>query len=142
MHQLILAHEASLCVNGGNFNLFPPTQAMGGNNFTHLNSIKIQDPFPNQRKVLWIRFVRAGDGERRNIKIDVSEEGNFRPANVPIDMGMSTKAEKVQMSVTKEEFVTCILSNPILSEPLRQLSTRDNNPDKVPTTAPLKLEIA
>jgi hypothetical protein len=141
-HQLILAHENSVCVNGGSINLFPPSASMGGNNFTHLNHIKIQDPFPQQKKVMWIRFARAGDGDRRNVKIDISEEGNFRPANVPLDMGMETKAEKVQMSITKEEFVTCVLQSPLLSESLRQLSTRDNNCERVPNSQPVKLDIS
>jgi hypothetical protein len=141
-HQLILAHESSVSINGGNLNLFPPMSAMGGNNFTHLNSIKVQDPFPGLKKVLWIRYARAGDGERRNIKIDVSEEGNFRPANVPLDMGFETPAEKVQMSVTKEEFVSCILQSPLLCESLRKFTCVDNSCEKVPSSKPLKLDIS
>jgi len=48
----------------------------------------------------------------------------------------------VQKAISKEEFVTCVLANPVLSEPLRRLSTTDCSNRKVPDGIPIKLDVA
>jgi len=46
------------------------------------------------------------------------------------------------MTLSKEEFVNCILSNPMLSESLRQLSSSDCSVAKCPKWKPIRLDVA
>jgi len=159
-HQLILAHEVQVAANRGNINLFRsldaeqlltkasykssglPAVPLEEEHAT-LSSMKIRDPFPGYKKVLWIRFVRAGDGQRFNARVEVDERGQLYPQEVKLDMEETEGAAwAAQMTVTKEEFVSCVLSSPLLSESLRQLSTADNSTKGVPVARPIRLDVA
>lgn len=89
------------------------------------------DPFPGQKKILVIRYVRTGDGERGIQRIPVSPDGmelQQLPENVlvPLDMTIANGASKVQMAVTRREFVACVMNSPLLSETLRHFPTMDS----------------
>jgi len=51
-----------------------------------LEQLKIQDPFPNESKIFWIRYVRSGDGQRFNEKLQVSGNGTVQLKEITIDM--------------------------------------------------------
>eukprot|EP00444_Apocalathium_aciculiferum_P007638 CAMPEP_0183416040 /NCGR_PEP_ID=MMETSP0370-20130417/23512_1 /TAXON_ID=268820 /ORGANISM="Peridinium aciculiferum, Strain PAER-2" /LENGTH=954 /DNA_ID=CAMNT_0025599531 /DNA_START=18 /DNA_END=2883 /DNA_ORIENTATION=+ len=118
-HQVVLMHELTMDKYPGDISLFP------GDETYNLSNMEITDPFPNSRKVLWIRYLRAGDGERFNAAIQVNPDGSFQAQNLRLDMKMDTAAGKVQMSVTRDEFVTCVMCSPLLSECLRRLTLAD-----------------
>mmetsp|Transcript_51079 Transcript_51079/g.131714 ORF Transcript_51079/g.131714 Transcript_51079/m.131714 type:complete len:1847 (+) Transcript_51079:1-5541(+) len=145
-HQVVIAHEMSVDFFHGELTLFP-SHRVDQNGRTavssyHFADMKIQDPFPGQRKILWIRYVRAGDGMRQNMQIQVDGEGHFPPADLYVDMDHEDRSGNVQMSVTKAEFVTCILQSPLLSETLRKLTTTDNRIRDIRPVPPLKLEVS
>jgi hypothetical protein len=97
--------------------------AASGRPRASLENINIQDPFRRQRKVLWIRFSRAGDGQRINAKISVDEDGWFDiDKHVRMDMETDSSVGQVQTFISKEEFVNCILTSPLLGETLRRLA--------------------
>lgn len=153
--QLVAAHEACMSARPGNINLFsasyalaapqplwcgaPPTYASEGK--LSLGGLGIVDPSPGRKKVLWIRYARAGDGERFNSKYRVDEEGCFPAEELVLDMDVSTVAGKIQMSLTKEEFVSGILGSSLLSESLRRMTTFDNSAKEVPQARALKLSV-
>jgi len=153
-HQLLLVHEAQVSSSAGGLNLFPShsspfePSASGisiipwkGTSYDDLEGMRIQDPFPGFHKVLWVRFIRAGDGQRSNARIKVDEHGRFQASEIHMDMDTASTSGKVQMTLAKEEFVNCLLSNPLLSEPLRRLSTVDNTGNLVAETAPVSIEV-
>jgi hypothetical protein len=137
-HQLVKAQEHSISESQGSINLFP---AAGGEKEFNLKDLKIRDPFAGELKTLWIRYCRAGDGQRFNSLIEVSQTGAFRTKPVPLDMELGTQAGKAQMLLSKDEFVTCLTSSPLLSEPLRQLSSSDNRVENVPKKDPIALQV-
>merc|ERR1712048_683345 len=103
------------------FNMWP-----GGSSHVHLSAMQIEDPFPGLKKTLWIRYVRAGDGERGNSKMLVDADGTVHVQEVPMDQtGIDPfdTGQLVKMSISKEEFVCSILSSPLLAETLRKMST-------------------
>mmetsp|Transcript_18850 Transcript_18850/g.33157 ORF Transcript_18850/g.33157 Transcript_18850/m.33157 type:complete len:3464 (-) Transcript_18850:114-10505(-) len=113
-----------------------------------LTSLEIQDPYAGQRKTLWIRICRAGDGKRMNYKINIDTNGNLEKGDIHLDMPTvigSTKPEdqegQMMMCLTKAEFVNCLINSPLLSETLRQFSTVDNNTKNVPQGTELKLDV-
>jgi len=114
----------------------------------NLKTLEISDPYPGSQKVLWIRLCRAGDGHRVNFQIPCDGQGNLSKGDILFDMptdvvGSSQEAmeSQLQMCISKSEFVNCLITSPLLSETLRQLSTGDNSTKGVPTGAPLKLEV-
>lgn len=123
-HQMIIAHEESMEQAPGNITLFP---TLANSPYYNLASMEVNDPFPGAAKILWLRYCRAGDGQRFNARISVDANGSFPPQNLRLDMETDSVVGKIQMSLTKEEFVSCILTSPILSESLRRLSTVDND---------------
>jgi len=141
-HQIVLAYETQVSQGLGSINFFPPSQTGGGEPRSSLASIKIQDPFPGEPKMLWLRCVRAGDGQRFNEIFKVDGDGSFPVREVAMDMEMDVRGGNVQMALTKEEFVSCVLSHPVLSETLRRLSTTDNSNRRVPDGHPIKLDVA
>lgn len=126
-YQVSLLHEQMIDRCPGDISLFPAVQS-----HYSLHAMEIHDPFPGNKKVLWIRYIRAGDGQRLNVPIPVHPDGTFDAKEIAMDLEVETASGKIQMSVTKEEFVTCVLANPLLSECLRQLSTTDNHIKDVP----------
>jgi len=137
-HQLVKAHEHSVSENQGGINLFPEA---GNEKELNLKDLKIKDPFAGESKTLWIRYCRAGDGQRFNSLIEVTKIGSFRTKPVPLDMELGTQAGKAQMLLSKDEFVTCLTSSPLLSEPLRQLSSSDNRVESAPKKDPIALQV-
>jgi len=153
-HQLVLAHEESVTGRPGSINLFSHRARVGGLSpmiqeepKVSLGELHITDPFPGKQKVLWIRFVRSGDGQRFNAHYKVDGRGEFLCHALEMDMECDSAAGSMQMNLTKEEFVTCILANPILGEALRRMTTFDNSVREVPTwrqhlEKPLRLNVA
>jgi len=140
--QVLLAHELQVAINRGDINLLPASmRPRGGEHLDLYKVMKITDPFPGERKVLWIRFCRSGDGQRMSTKIAVEPDGVLTSGEILLDMDHTSQAGQVQMSVTKEEFVNCLISSPILSESIRQLATADNSTRNVPAGTPIKLDV-
>merc|ERR1719352_1960303 len=94
-----------------------------------------------QDKILWIRYCRAGDGERKQVQIPVGMGGHFTPVCCRMDMETTGSDQGSQMTISKEEFVSCILANPLLSESLRQLSSRDCSTETLPQWSAIKLTV-
>eukprot|EP00933_Yihiella_yeosuensis_P015686 TRINITY_DN13607_c0_g1_i1.p1 TRINITY_DN13607_c0_g1~~TRINITY_DN13607_c0_g1_i1.p1 ORF type:complete len:1017 (-),score=182.43 TRINITY_DN13607_c0_g1_i1:251-3232(-) len=85
-----------------------------------LASMQIGDPFPGKRKLLYLRFARAGDGEKFIITRSVDENGDFlQTEEVCFDPAFPSVRNGM---LTKEEFVSCLLDSSVLSEPLRRLA--------------------
>eukprot|EP00913_Durusdinium_trenchii_P002445 g2259.t1 len=67
-----------------------------------LETLQLTDPFPDLSKILWLRFLRPSpSGTRRIVEMD---------------------SDATLHVLTKEEFISCILAHPELSEPLRRHS--------------------
>jgi hypothetical protein len=148
--EVVLAYESNIASERGaaaqccNLNLFAGNPPSGQQNWT-LYELGIRDAFSGSRKVLMIRYVRAGDGERGNHHIDVDPSGNLLGnIAVPMDMPFGGPQDRLGMhgmAITKEEFVACILASPILSETLRFPATSDNTIKHVPVAKPIKLDV-
>eukprot|EP00811_Abedinium_folium_P036606 NODE_92_length_3730_cov_8.224258.p1 GENE.NODE_92_length_3730_cov_8.224258~~NODE_92_length_3730_cov_8.224258.p1 ORF type:complete len:1121 (+),score=246.57 NODE_92_length_3730_cov_8.224258:36-3365(+) len=151
-HHILLNGERDVVANLGNLNLFRRRPRTGedaaepdasGESPAGLGALRIQDPWPGSEKVLWIRYARSGDGERGNRRIRVGGDGSLLDSpDVPLDMDLESQAAGQQMSITKDEFISCILASPLLSESLRQLSTSDVRYDSTLFKKPIKLVIA
>ncbi|CAE8706431.1 unnamed protein product [Polarella glacialis] len=116
--QLSLELEKQMVQGFGSLNLWDANFWSGQ---VSLASMQIEDPFPGQRKILWIRFARAGDGERGNVVSTVSEwEGLLTPVEAKMEVSEDSTGNGL---LRKEEFVSCLLSSPALSEPLRRLAS-------------------
>ncbi|CAK0806370.1 unnamed protein product [Prorocentrum cordatum] len=152
-YSMIYTHELQVTVAAGSLSLFPPRDG-GSLTLQHLN---IQDPYPGSAKVLWIRFARAGDGRRATVQIPVSPVGYLTlppPDEIDVDMperavvqasggGKPLDTAATQMSVTKSEFVNCVLASPLLSETLRRMTMVDDSPDSdAPSATPTRAGVA
>eukprot|EP00913_Durusdinium_trenchii_P034749 g32506.t1 len=93
-----------------------------------------EDPFPGQSKTLWLRYCRAGDGQRYNSRIPVDPDGALRGGRVKLDYDYEADPEgaNLQLQLNKQEFVNCFCSSSILHETLAQFSTSDNSTANVP----------
>jgi hypothetical protein len=140
-HQINIEMEKQTNQHLGNINLWDAKMADGQKK--NLSDLKIHDPFPFASKILWIRYCRAGDGERAQVQIPVDGSGYFTPQMCEMDMSMddASKSTQAQMTLSKEEFVSCVLANPMISESLRQLSSRDCSTKSLPQWQPVKLSV-
>jgi len=59
--EMVFEHERQVSCNGGQVNLFAPSYMYHELN---LSTMGVSDPYPDQEKTLYIRFIRGGDGER------------------------------------------------------------------------------
>mmetsp|Transcript_14093 Transcript_14093/g.26206 ORF Transcript_14093/g.26206 Transcript_14093/m.26206 type:complete len:3581 (+) Transcript_14093:145-10887(+) len=94
-----------------------------------LADIGISDPYGRMfEKMLWINYVRSGDGQRCTQGVRWQRDGRiFRYSDgespeVKIDLLDSFP----QTKVTKEEFVSCLLSSPLLGESMRRIASTDH----------------
>lgn len=123
--EIVFEHERQCTVNGGLVNLFSPSYMMEKLN---LLTLGISDPYPKQRKTLYVRFVRGGDGERCTEAIHIEENGDIEASHTEVHMDALSKDNPgswAMSRVTKEEFVACFTSSPLLSESLRRLASCD-----------------
>ncbi|CAE7758736.1 MKK3 [Symbiodinium necroappetens] len=67
-----------------------------------LQTLEITDPFPERNKLLCLRYVRAGDGERLQISLKVGMDGQVTAQQVLMD---SSSYESLALS--KKEFQPC-----------------------------------
>eukprot|EP00930_Biecheleria_cincta_P021490 TRINITY_DN1591_c0_g1_i1.p1 TRINITY_DN1591_c0_g1~~TRINITY_DN1591_c0_g1_i1.p1 ORF type:complete len:3401 (-),score=659.74 TRINITY_DN1591_c0_g1_i1:53-10255(-) len=141
--QLIMGHELQVSMNRYGLNLLPSNAPQDAASPLSLTTLQIKDPYPNESKTLWIRYCRAGDGQRFNKQLQVDANGNLRSESneVTFDMEMDKPEGEVQMTLNKEEFVNCVLASPILSETLRQFATTDNGTRNLPKSTPIKLDV-
>lgn len=150
-HHIVMAHEECVSATPGSINLFGASgsqalaQLQGAareDGKLNLSNLKIKDPYAGSNKVLWIRYARAGDGQRFNAQYHVNEQGSFPSHELPLDMDADTSTGKIQMTLTKEEFVSCVLSSPVLSEALRKSTTFECDSREPFAYRPLQLEVA
>jgi len=139
-HHIIIELEKQCNRHCGSMNLWD--ERHGDGEQKSLRDLSISDPYLMQDKILWIRYCRAGDGERKQVQIPVGMGGHFTPVCCRMDMETTGSDQGSQMTISKEEFVNCILANPMLSESLRQLSSRDNNTDNLPAWRPIMLQVS
>jgi len=139
-HQIVQEAERQMCLNASSLNLWPASLGTGR---TSLPALKITDPWPNKKKVLWIRFARAGTGDRDNSALLFDDNGDMLSRDeVQLDAEKTDAAVdrpvQAEMVITKEEFVSCLLSCPALSEPLRRMSSSDHSST---FQKPIKLDV-
>eukprot|EP00928_Gymnodinium_smaydae_P067961 TRINITY_DN5099_c0_g2_i2.p1 TRINITY_DN5099_c0_g2~~TRINITY_DN5099_c0_g2_i2.p1 ORF type:complete len:3332 (+),score=752.58 TRINITY_DN5099_c0_g2_i2:2916-12911(+) len=122
---VVLEHEREIKENGGYLNLFReqylqrrPVNIHSDMGIKNLSTLSF-----NSRKELWIRYVRGGDGERCLRSVDVEAHGNIpiQGSEVPMEL----LGSQPQTKVTKEEFVSCVLASPLLSESLRRQASQE-----------------
>jgi len=121
--QIVRYFDLSVERNLGQLKLWQP-----GTQSLDLSSIYITDPFPGERKLLWIRYCRACDGERKTLKLTISEDGKLTIPNPDLSLDfpeIEATGELTHMTIAKEEFVACVLNSPLLSESLCKLSSWD-----------------
>mmetsp|Transcript_13606 Transcript_13606/g.43014 ORF Transcript_13606/g.43014 Transcript_13606/m.43014 type:complete len:789 (+) Transcript_13606:465-2831(+) len=82
----------------------------------------IQDPFPGQPKTLYVRYVRGGDGERLTQAVPVAANGDVDAEELQLEL----QEKGPQTQITKEEFIACMLNNPLMGESLRRLGHCDH----------------
>jgi len=142
---MIVAHELHVAMTGFGLDMFTPDSNREVGKALNLSLLEIPDPYPEQPKTLWLRYCRAGDGQRFNARIPVDSDGALRGGEVRFDMNAASPSEaeaaQVQLHLTKQEFVNCLMSSSLLSESLRQLSTTDNNSDHVPPATSIRLDV-
>lgn len=156
-YELVLAHEKGVTQQLGALNLFPDDPSGSPSPQSLHGTLKVSDPFPGKNKQLWIRYCRAGDGERYCKVINIDGDGVLRSASEPMRISQMVNSIEVPMdipnprrrtadammeaqyAITKEEFVSCMLASPLLSETLRQLSTSDSSMAFVPHGNPIAL---
>eukprot|EP00811_Abedinium_folium_P009509 NODE_1878_length_2346_cov_6.030644.p1 GENE.NODE_1878_length_2346_cov_6.030644~~NODE_1878_length_2346_cov_6.030644.p1 ORF type:complete len:675 (+),score=186.83 NODE_1878_length_2346_cov_6.030644:77-2026(+) len=138
--EVLFEHERQIAANGGHLNMFQEDymRKVGAVNIS--SDMKIVDPFPGEQKVLWIRFVRSGDGERFNKPVRVDGKGRIVwtdvcPPEVPMEMSSSWPLTEV----TRDEFISCTLSNPLMGEALRRLGCYRHQPS--PTESSIALDV-
>lgn len=122
--------------NGGSFNLFTPFYvAKKGNNIT-LQDMKITDALGNYAKVLIVRFVRGGDGERVTQSIKFEGNGTLMPdQELKLD---ACPSSLMATKVTKEEFINCFLNSTVLGEALRRMGSSDH---RFHSKRPMQLDV-
>jgi len=140
MPQLVHELESQVTKNLGQLDVQPHETGERQN----LTDLRITDPFQGQEKVLWIRYLLAGTGERVNVRRTVTVDGYLdKPLQLQYDLDREREHEvaRNQMCLSREEFVGCVLASPLLGESLRQLSTSDTSSQDVPKGSPLMLEV-
>jgi len=132
---IVLEHEKQMAMNGGLFNLFAAAwlaQDPAGSQFVEygFKNMHLDDPLPKQPKVLWIRYIRGGDGERCMHAVKFDAENRLMQPEPGIGYSPEVPMEQIdiwpQTKVTKEEFISCILTSPVLGESLRRLGSCDH----------------
>ncbi|CAJ1373629.1 unnamed protein product, partial [Effrenium voratum] len=81
-----------------------------------LDALQITDPFPGTPKLLYLRFVRAGDGQCCTAWVELDGSGCLVSLQ---EVDMDSSSYKPHL-LNKEEFISCILAFPEISEPLRR----------------------
>jgi hypothetical protein len=130
-YQVVLEHERQMKENGGFINLFskewwaadPSAQKY---NITTDMSITETSATKGKEKLLWIRYVRAGDGERRSAKIKVDKSGDIPREGSEVELELQNSWPHTK--ITKDEFVSCLLGSPLLGESLRRIGNCDHVP--------------
>jgi len=113
---IVLEHEKQLANGGGFINLFRKEYINGlENQRIQLASMGIN---PGRYTTLYVKYVRAGDGERCIKAIDISK-GYIAAEDSEVDMEVVD--DWPQTKITKEEFIACVLNSPVLAEPIRRL---------------------
>ncbi|CAE7468174.1 unnamed protein product [Symbiodinium pilosum] len=140
--EILLEHERQVSCNGGDVNLFANHYMKEA---LSLETMGISDPYAATNKVLFIRYIRAGDGQRCTQAIPVDPDGNVAPGSeVKLDLlstedaGGEAKSSWAMSRVTKQEFIACFTSSPLLSESIRRLGTTAH---VLHETRPIPLEV-
>lgn len=102
--QMVVAHEVQVMMGRYGLNLFTPDAIKETGKPLRLSDLEVLDPFPGQTKTLWLRYCRAGDGQRFNSRIPVEADGSFRGGVVHLDMDLEAdkEAAEIQMNLTKQ----------------------------------------
>jgi len=125
-NEVALEHERQIALNGGFMNLFM-NKLLEKGRISLPKHMNIQIPVlglggDKPSTMLWIRYVRGGDGQHCIHPVPVSGKGEVWP-NVGAEVEMELLNTWPQTKVTKDEFVSCLLSNPILAESLRRMGS-------------------
>ncbi|CAK9089471.1 unnamed protein product [Durusdinium trenchii] len=141
---MVVAHELQVMMSSYGLDLFTPEVSRdSGGRPLNLQMLEIKDPFPGQSKTLWLRYCRAGDGQRYNSRIPVDPDGALRGGRVKLDYDYEADPEgaNLQLQLNKQEFVNCFCSSSILHETLAQFSTSDNSTANVPDGIAINLDV-
>jgi len=128
-NQLALEHERQVAFSG-HLNLFNKTYRdsfkQDNSRGLHLKDMGIKDPFGfTTTKTLWVRYVRAGDGERCTQGACFSMMGELENDPDP-EIYMDLPESCMESMVTREEFISCLIASPILGETLRRMGSIDH----------------
>eukprot|EP00928_Gymnodinium_smaydae_P067959 TRINITY_DN5099_c0_g1_i1.p1 TRINITY_DN5099_c0_g1~~TRINITY_DN5099_c0_g1_i1.p1 ORF type:complete len:3333 (+),score=742.01 TRINITY_DN5099_c0_g1_i1:194-10192(+) len=116
-NEVALEHERQIAKNGGYMNLFAELY-MEQRRVNLSQDMGIQH-YAYSSKVLWIRYVRGGDGERCTAAIPIERDGYIPPGS---EVFFEMRDMWPQTKVTKDEFVSCLVNSPLLSEAVRRLA--------------------
>jgi len=132
-NEITLEHERQIRVTG-NLNMFTveyltwfessQNPRSPGHPF-QLSDMGISDKGITAGHTVWIRYVRAGDGERCAQGIRFTNFGKLESpqmAEVYIDLPEPCQ----QNLITREEFISCIMHNPLLGETIRRIGSTDH----------------
>jgi len=140
---MIVAHELQVMMGAFGLDLFTPEAVRESGKALSLSMLEIKDPYPGSPKTLWLRYCRAGDGQRYNSRILVDADGRLQGGSVKLDFDVAQdpEAANAQLQLSKQEFVNCFCSSPMLSETLRRFSTTDNSTQNVPEGIAINLDV-
>lgn len=122
--QILLEHERQVQKHGF-LNLF--NEAIMKSGPVTLADMHITDPFKGSRKMLWVRFVRSGDGERCTQGVRILADGRVDENGMP-EVKFDQLDAWPETKVTKDEFISCMLNNPLIGESLRRIGATDHVP--------------
>jgi len=129
-YQLLLEAERQACQTGGILDIWRASLKEAN---TSLKSLKIEDPWPGQKKVLWVRYSRAGKADRHRGTLVFDENGEMvskTELHLEAD-GLEGTSDAFAMghpetTLSKEEFISCLLACPTVAEPLRRMTSADH----------------
>jgi len=91
-----------------------------------LSDMGIKDTGIMGSRTLWIRYVRAGDGERCSQGARFSSGSLVRDQKNDPEIYMDLPETVMNNMVTRAEFISCMTASPLLSETLRRMGACDH----------------
>jgi len=118
--EIVAEHEKQIAENGGFLTLFRNEHMAFKKEIKqalNLRDMKIKGL--GKISFLAVRYIQAGDGERLWKPVSVDKNGNIMDnSEILFDDGADRKKNN---RVNKEEFISCMMASPLISEALRRL---------------------
>jgi hypothetical protein len=93
-----------------------------------LKGMGIKDSFGKifTEKVLWIKYIRGGDGEHCTQGVVFNSSGKLETSPNP-EIMMDLVDSWPQSKITKDEFISCMLNSSLLGESIRRIGATDHD---------------